>query len=142
MKDVETKAKFIELRAQGLAYDAISKQIKVSKPTLLSWAAEMEGELQKAKVLEFEALLQQYKLSREERVRALCEELKRIGEEIAKRDFTDVRSDKLVEIYLTLQSKIVEEAGQVSCSFGFSEPLELNSLSFDTTRTVKVSSLD
>jgi len=45
MKENEEKQKFIELRAEGLSYDKISKEIAVSKPTLMKWEKEFSQEI-------------------------------------------------------------------------------------------------
>ena len=47
MKDSSVKEKFIQLRAKGLSFDKIAKQIKISKPTLLKWSEEFEKEINK-----------------------------------------------------------------------------------------------
>lgn len=44
MKDINLKEKFIQLRAKGVSFDKISKETSSSKPTLLKWSEEFEGE--------------------------------------------------------------------------------------------------
>jgi transposase len=34
---IDQKEQFIELRAKGVSYDEIAKEIGVSKPTLIKW---------------------------------------------------------------------------------------------------------
>ena len=45
MKDLQTKEKFIELRARGLSFNKIAEEIEVSKPTLLKWSSEFSEEI-------------------------------------------------------------------------------------------------
>ena len=52
MKDTAQKEKFIQLRAKGLSFDKISKEINTSKPTLLKWSEELEGEIANLAYLE------------------------------------------------------------------------------------------
>lgn len=42
MKDQETKERFIELRAKGLSFDKISKELKVSKQILIDWSRGLQ----------------------------------------------------------------------------------------------------
>ena len=41
---------FIKLRARGLSFDKISKQINVSKPTLIRWSRKFSAEIAAQKV--------------------------------------------------------------------------------------------
>lgn len=43
MKDYKTKERFIELRAQGLSFDSIARELEVSKPTLIQFDEAAEG---------------------------------------------------------------------------------------------------
>lgn len=45
MKDLQCKEKFIQLRAQGLSFDKISKETGISKPTLIKWNQEYSKEV-------------------------------------------------------------------------------------------------
>ena len=63
-KDNETKDKFIEMRAKGLSYDKISKQLKVAKSTLISWSKEFELEIKNFRNIEPEALNEKFMLSK------------------------------------------------------------------------------
>jgi transposase-like protein len=45
VKDINLKEKFIQLRAKGFSFDKIAKEISTSKPTLLKWSEEFEGEI-------------------------------------------------------------------------------------------------
>ena len=47
--------RFLTLRAEGKSYDAIAKELKKSKPTLIQWSKLFENEI---KDLQFESFLQ------------------------------------------------------------------------------------
>lgn len=47
--------RFLTLRAEGKSYDAISQELKISKPTLIQWSKLFENEI---KDLQFESFLQ------------------------------------------------------------------------------------
>ncbi|ATB70385.1 hypothetical protein SJPD1_2289 [Sulfurospirillum diekertiae] len=46
--------RFLTLRAEGLSYDVIAKELKTSKPTLIQWSKLFENEI---KDLQFESFL-------------------------------------------------------------------------------------
>ncbi len=74
----QQKAKFIHLRAKGLSYAKIAKELKVSKSTLTNWNQELHTEIAQAKAMELEALQEQYFLLKEGRIKLLGEQLKAI----------------------------------------------------------------
>ena len=45
VKIFKEKEKFIEMRAQGISFAKISKEINVSKPILIEWNREFEKEI-------------------------------------------------------------------------------------------------
>ena len=45
MTNNEEREKFIELRAEGLNFDKIAKELKRSKQTLINWNKELGGEI-------------------------------------------------------------------------------------------------
>ncbi|MFC1634524.1 helix-turn-helix domain-containing protein [Planctomycetota bacterium] len=96
----EQKSRFILLRAKGYSYARISKELGVSKGTLVNWNAEMEAEISRARSVELEALQEEYYLLKEGRIRLLGEQLKTIQTEIGKRDLSKIKTDKLIELQL------------------------------------------
>ncbi len=102
----------MELRAKGWSYVKISRRLKVSKNTLTSWGAELEGEIASLKAMEMEALHEKYFMNKESRIRLLGEQLKEIKAELKRRGLDDVSTDKLLEmelkLYQALQAEYVE----------------------------------
>jgi transposase len=96
----EQKSKFILLRAKGLSYTRIAKQIGVSKGTLVNWNNELDAEIAQARSVELEALQEEFFLLKEGRIRLLGGQLKAIQAEVGKRDLSKVRTDKLMELQL------------------------------------------
>jgi DNA-directed RNA polymerase specialized sigma24 family protein len=45
MTEHEAKERFMELRVQGLSFEEISKELKISKRTLGAWARELRDEI-------------------------------------------------------------------------------------------------
>ena len=44
METIETKRRFIELRAKGYSFDKIAKELGKAKQTLLDWSRELDQE--------------------------------------------------------------------------------------------------
>lgn len=98
MVDTKTKARFIELRAQGWSYQRIAKELKVAKQTVIDWGHELRGEVNSLRAVELEALRERYGLLQEHRVKTFGETLERIGAELATRKLESLETDKLLEL--------------------------------------------
>jgi len=109
MKDQETRGRFIELRAQGLSFDKISKELQVSKQTLIDWSKNLQEEIRNLKAIELEALQEKYFLTQAKRLELFGERLKAIKEELDKRDLNDVPTDKLIELFLKFHRVLKDE---------------------------------
>ncbi len=96
----EQKSRFIHLRAKGLSYAKIAKELKVSTSTLSNWNQELLDEITQAKAMELEALQEEYFMLKEGRIRLLGGQLKTIQEEISSRDLSKVSTEKLMELQL------------------------------------------
>ncbi len=88
MKNTDVKHKFIELRANGKSFDVISKEINVSKPTLLAWNKQFERDINQMKFEQFQELIEQMAVSKQERVKILFERLRKINDELDQRDYS------------------------------------------------------
>lgn len=109
----DKKQAFIELRAKSTSYDSIAKQIGVSKPTLIKWSEELADELSNYKAIEREALRELYLASKKHRIIIQGEQLKVMRKELAKRDFSDVPTYKLVELVTRLSDNLANDEEQI-----------------------------
>jgi len=109
----QQKAKFIHLRAKGLSYAKIAKELKVSKSTLTNWNQELHTEIAQAKAMELEALQEQYFLLKEGRIKLLGEQLKAIQVEISDRDLSKVSTERLMELQLRYFGELKTEYVEV-----------------------------
>ena len=96
----EQKSRFILLRAKGLSYAKIAKELRVSTSTLTNWNQELLEEIAQAKSIELEALQEEYFMLKEGRLKLLGGQLKTIQEEISGRDLSKVSTEKLMEFQL------------------------------------------
>lgn len=109
MATIETKERFIELRAKGWSFERIAKKIGKAKQTLIDWSKELQDEIANRKALELEALYESYSLMRESRLQTFGAMLTKIKEEVERRDLSDVPTDKLLELLLKYNSQVKEE---------------------------------
>ena len=109
MELLETKERFIELRAKGWSFDKIAKEIGKAKQTLIDWSKELQDEIANRKALELEALYETYYLQRESRLQTFGAMLTKIKKEVESRDLSDVPTDKLLDLFLKYNTQIREE---------------------------------
>jgi hypothetical protein len=109
MELIETKEKFIELRAKGWSFDKIVKETGKAKQTLIDWSKDLQDEIANRKALELEALYESYYLLKENRLQTFGAMLTKIKAEVERRDFSDVPTDKLLELLLKYNSQVKEE---------------------------------
>jgi transposase len=89
MQEMNSKQqKFITLRADGISFDKIVKDLKVSKPTLIQWSKLFDEEI---KDLQFESFIQikeLYSWNSKKRYETLLKQLNKIDESILNADLT------------------------------------------------------
>ena len=108
MKPDETKEQFIELRAKGLSFDKIAKELGVSKQTLINWSKELSLEVSNIKAIQLEALQEKYYILKEKRIELFGEKLKAINDELSKRDLSDIPTERLLDL-LGKYGKLLKE---------------------------------
>lgn len=128
MKDNKTKEKFIELRAKGLSYDSISKELYVGKATLVTWSKEFQFEIANLKSIELETLLDQHLLSKEKKLEMFKELLEKVKKNFLERDLSDLDTKELFDLILKLagmlESEVVFKEKTVSSGLDFMQPTE------------------
>ncbi|MGE5445006.1 MAG: helix-turn-helix domain-containing protein [Ignavibacteriales bacterium] len=107
-KSLETKAKFVELRAKGHSYDRISKELNTSKQTLIDWSKEFETEIADLKRIELESLHETVLIIQRQQIELLVEFLKKVNTELETGDLKDVSTDKLLLMFLKCLSVLNE----------------------------------
>jgi hypothetical protein len=113
MHDEKTVQRFIELRASGWTYTRLMTELNVSKPTLIAWSRKHQFQIQNLKAIEMESLAVKWLASSTDRVNALGEQLRRIEDELAKRDPADLTTAQLYTLARSLRRQIEEATGSV-----------------------------
>ena len=109
MELLETKERFIELRAKGWSFDKIAKELGKAKQTLIDWSKELQDEIANRKALELEALYETYYLLKEAKIKKYGSILSKITNELEERDFTKVPTGRLLELYLLYFERLSQE---------------------------------
>ena len=108
METIETKRRFIELRAKGYSLDKIAKELGKAKQTLLDWSRDLDQEIAQAKALELDSLYESYSLYKEARLKTLGEILSKLKKEVDNRDLTDLPTDRLLDLFLKYEGVVKE----------------------------------
>jgi len=113
MTDQETIARFIFLRAQGWSFNRIAVELSISKPTLIKWSRQHQFEIANLRATETEALAERVFRQRHERWESLARQLKKLEEEIEKRNLEEIPASRLHAIAASLRAEINREMGPV-----------------------------
>ena len=111
MKDQETQQRFIQLRSQGWSFNRIAEELNVARGTLINWSRKFQFEIQNLRAIELEALRENLVATAEIRANALAKELRRIQEELQKRDLSKVSTGRLYSLAESFERKILQETG-------------------------------
>lgn len=109
MELLQTKERFIELRAKGYSFDKIATELGKAKQTLIDWGKELENEIANLKALELEALYEKHYLLKENRIETFGTLLKKLKDEVMNRDLSDVPTDKLLDLLLKYENQLKDE---------------------------------
>jgi len=115
LKENKVKEEFIKLRAGGLSFDKITKEINVSKPILMKWEKEFSREIGELKFIEFETLKEKFLMGKKARVENYGELLEKAKKALKARDLKDISSDKLLNMINDLENKFKEEIKNIRC---------------------------
>ncbi len=91
---------FIELRAAGLSYAAIAKQMNVSKPTLIAWSRSLQKEIGNAKTVRMDELFERFMVAKSKRIEVFGKRLEDMLTELDKRDLSKVKTESLLSLAL------------------------------------------
>ncbi|MBA4312676.1 MAG: hypothetical protein C0417_08600 [Chlorobiaceae bacterium] len=131
MKDTQTKNRFIELRSQGISYEKIATELKVSKQTLINWSKELQLEILNLRAIQLEALQEKYFLTKEKKVEFIGNILNSLKAEADKRDLSKLSDRELFELILKYSEKLDKEIVPVT----FMAEEERSLIDYDTTVT-------
>ena len=106
MHTVETKDKFIELRAKSWSFDRIAEELNVSKRTLIRWQEEFGIQIENLRQIELERVQERLLGSQAEQLEALIGEYQRYRSELLTRDPGRVPQYMLFRIVARLRDQL------------------------------------
>jgi len=124
MKDQETKERFIQLRAEGMSFNNISKKLKISKTTLIKWSQEFDREINNLQYLAYQSLIEQYKVTKQEKINFLIKELHKIYEALSQKDYKELSVKDLIFIKERFENDLKNEL--VNKSYRTGEYIEVD----------------
>lgn len=113
---IETKVKLrvIELRAEGLSFDKVAKQLGIAKQTAVDIAKENIDEIGTLQAINYEAFVEEKRVSSQGRIEQLSALQEKLRKEIEQRDLSDVPTEKLITLFIktneTLKGEITQPA--------------------------------
>ncbi len=132
MNNMETKERFIELRAEGRSYADIATELNVTKPTLIAWGKELQKEVANARTLRLDALFEKYAVAKGKRVEAFGKRLDCILAELDTRNLANVPTATLLKLALDYGDRLKAEAEPLTMQ-GEDRPFDMDAV-LSTTR--------
>jgi len=100
MKPIDTKAKFISMRAEGLSYTAIAEKLDIAKSTCYQWEKQFIKEINRSKRDQLRELYNTYGMARTARIKQLGKVNKQINKELENIDLKGMRPETLLALHL------------------------------------------
>ena len=109
MEGSDKKIRFVELRAQGLSYRAIEKELDISRATCGKWNAELTDQIAELKKDKLSELYNAYFMTREARIKQLGDTLKKVNKALETKDLGEISADKLLDYKLKYTNELKDE---------------------------------
>lgn len=112
MRDKEQQ--FITMRADGISYDTISKELGVAKATLIKWNKKYSNEINNLNFVALQALIDEISKSKRERVEILVNRINGINEALSNIDYSALSVKELIQLLDHTSEQLDKEAKKVS----------------------------
>ena len=107
---------FVMQRAQGKSFDKIADDLGISKPTLIKWQGELFTQIREQEFYEVQTITEAYAVTRRQRFDATAKALHAVLAELSRRidtdQLADLPTDKLVNLALTLEKRLMQDTGR------------------------------
>ena len=128
-----TQTKFILLRSDGISFDKIAKELKVSKVTLIQWSKLFEDNIKELQFLAMVEIKKQFSHSIKSRYEILLKQLDKIDNAILEADLSEESLKDLIQLqqHTSTQIESIEKRFKTKAyitnknEFGMVENLEL-----------------
>jgi len=109
MKTKDQKTKFIVLRAKGLSFDKISKEIDVSKPTLIKWNQDFYKQISSLEYIEAQSLVELHQYSAKQKLEVYSKKLREVYQRLENIDISDFSFKEIIEFKNYLELRLEDE---------------------------------
>lgn len=124
---------FIILRADGISFDKISTQLKVSKATLIQWSKLLEDEIKDLQFESFIKIKESYSWNTQKRYELLLKQLEKIEDNILKADLSksnikdlySIQNDILYKLDLLEKKVSTNPKVTITNDLGYKQNLDL-----------------
>lgn len=116
---------FITLRADGLSFDKIAKQLKISKATLIQWSKLFEDNIKELQFYAMVEIKKSFSHSVKSRYEILLKQLNKIDEAILNADLTEESLKDLIQLQQHTSTQIAMIENKVSVNAYVSKTNEL-----------------
>ncbi|MGB3750256.1 MAG: hypothetical protein WA945_01675 [Arcobacteraceae bacterium] len=103
MNPTAKQNEFIILRADGISFDKIAKQLKTSKPTLIQWSKLFESEIKDLQFSSYIEIKESYKWNKKEKYKTLLKQLNKIDDGI---NGADLKETSIKDLF-TIKNNII-----------------------------------
>lgn len=125
--------KFILLRADGISYDNIAKELHTAKSTLIQWSKLFQDQINELQFYNFIQIKEAYAFSKKAKYETLLQQLQKIDDGILSADISGASVKDLFTIKnnLVFQIEALEKRVKTKAhvtttnEFGYTEELEL-----------------
>lgn len=107
--NAKVKLRVIELRAEGMSYAKIAEALKIAKQTAVDIVRENQDEVATLQAVEMEAVFEAEQVNLRGRVEQLSALQAKLRDEIAKRDLSQVPTDKLITLFIKTTQALKDE---------------------------------
>jgi len=109
MNPTAKQNEFIVLRADGISFDKIAKQLHTSKPTLIQWSKLFQDEIKDLQFSSFVAIKEQYKWNTKKKYETLLKQLDKIDTGI---DGADLKETSIKDLF-TIKNNIMMQLDSI-----------------------------
>ena len=108
MSKEHLKDKFVQLRIEGKPFEAIAKELAVSKTTLIRWSKEsnIKDTITTAKLMRQQKILITYEQNLDSKIEFKAKILQKMKKELEKRDLSKLRVPELVKLITTVENSL------------------------------------
>jgi len=107
---MNTKQKqFITLRADGLSFDKISKELKTTKKTLIQWSRLFQDDIKDLEFIAMQKLKEEFSFNQSQKYKQLLQHLKKLDNGI---ENTDLSNTNIKDMF-TIRNNIIYQLEQL-----------------------------